>query len=98
MDNLLKIGISEETINEMLENNDPAVVSDLDYNADIVKEVLDNLSFLNKETLKKLLVHYNLIFGLDEEIIRKVLTAPELKGLKDEIDTEPLLLYEIFGL
>lgn len=98
MNNLLKIGIDKNTIDEMYKNNEEGVVSYLNYNYEYVKEILDNLSFLKKETINQLLTYYNDIFFIDRDTAIKAFTAPELKGLKDQIDANPFILYEIFGI
>lgn len=98
MNNLLKIGIDKNTIEEMYKNNEEGIVNYLNYNYEYVKEILDNLSFLKKETINQLLLYYNDIFFIDRDTAIKAFSTPGLEGLKDQIDTNPFILYEIFGI
>ncbi|MBR2248513.1 MAG: hypothetical protein IKG58_01975 [Bacilli bacterium] len=98
MDNLLSIGIKQSIIDKMLEENDEVIVANLDYNFDTVARILKKLSFLDSKVLSDILIYYNDIFFIDYEDFEKRFNSVNIDLVKDDINRNPLVLYEILNI
>jgi hypothetical protein len=62
MMNLLKIGISENTINEMININSYPIVEDLDFN---YENVLKIITYLKNNNINNKIISDLLVYGID---------------------------------
>lgn len=98
MDNLLKIGIEQETIDKMIEVNDIFLVEELD------EKHLDTLKIINtlrelkidKENIDLMLINYIDIFLMDYDSFVNKLKDVDLNNFSNMINNDLEAAYDIF--
>lgn len=98
MDNLLKIGISQDTINNMIETSGINNVEELDVNCDNTKKILTALKQLKirQETIDILLINYIGLFLMDYNKFLLKIRNCDLKELSFDINNDAGVVEEIF--
>lgn len=98
MDNLLKIGISQDTINNMIETSGINNVEELDVNYDNTNKILTALKQLKirKETIDILLINYIDLFLMNYNKFLLKIRNCDLKELSFDINNDAGVVEEIF--
>lgn len=83
MDNLLKIGISKETINEIEKNNSLGIVEDLDFKYKKVKEIIDIFKMAGINNIEDFLIYKPQIFYKKPEYIYEKMKTYNILELRE---------------
>ena len=98
MENLLKIGISQETIDNMLEVNTIFDVDDLNVNFNNTNRILSVLKQLKirEETINILLINYIDLFLMDYNKFLLKIKNCDLHELSENINNDAEVVKDIF--
>ena len=102
MNNLLRMGLTESLVNEMISKNEYETIENLDFNYDALANILSFFKIIGIKNIRDLLTDYTNIFFLDLEYIQKRFAKNGLNNSVNEIN-EDLgkiidILYENEGL
>ena len=98
MNNLLKIGISQDTIDEMIKFNGINVVADLNKNYLSSYNIIDGLRqlFVSEESIESLLVYVVDLFFMDYNSFINKIKGQDLREISDRLNTDYNEAFEIF--
>lgn len=98
MDNLLKIGIEQETIDKMIEVNDIFLVEELDEKHLNTLKIINTLRELkiDKENIDLMLINYIDIFLMDYDSFVNKLKDVDLNDFSNMINNDLEAAYDIF--
>lgn len=98
MNNLLKIGISQNTIDEMIKVNGINLVADLNENYIVTYNIIDGLRqlFISEEDIKLLLIYVIKLFFMDYNDFINKLKGQDLQYISEQISEDYNAAYDIF--
>lgn len=98
MKNLLKIGLSSEIIEEMIENNGIYLVTDLNDNYLDAYKIINTLEQIkiSKDTINLLLINLIQLFFMDYNKFLEKLRDKDLTDISDRINSDFEEAYDIF--
>lgn len=98
MDKLLKIGISEETIDKMIEVNDIFPVEDLNEDYTNTYKIIGTLKEIkvDDEVIDMLLINFIDLFLMDYDVFTAKLTEKDLTYVANRINYDLTAVEEIF--
>lgn len=83
MQHLIEIGINEDVINEIKDNNNELVITDLNFNYKKVKEIMDIFKSLNINNIDDYLIYKTDIFYYKPDYIIEKFNKYEKEQLID---------------
>jgi negative regulator of genetic competence, sporulation and motility len=97
MNNLLEIGISNNTIKEMINKNDYLTIEDLDFNYNNVKDIIKYFKNIGINNIDNLLINYNYIFFIDLDIIKEELNKYDINEVVNSINSDSSSIVELLN-
>lgn len=98
MNNLLKIGISQDTIDKMIEINGINLVADLNKNYLIAYNIIDGLRqlFISEENIESLLIYVINLFFMDYNKFINKIKGEDLGYISSRINEDYNEAFNIF--
>ena len=98
MNNLLKIGISQDTIDKMIEINGISLVADLNKNYLIAYNIIDGLRqlFISEENIESLLIYVINLFFMDYNKFINKIKGEDLGYISSRINEDYNEAFNIF--
>ena len=85
-DNLLKLGISQDTIDKMIDNYNVSIVSELEMEYENVFKILNALKMLRINDIDELLINKKDLFLMDYDKFMSKLKGKDLKEVSELIN------------
>lgn len=73
MNYLIDLGISEETINQIIEVNDEAIIPSFEYNEENITNIINYLKYVGIKNIEDLLIYEVDFFLKDFEEVKKLI-------------------------
>lgn len=95
MNYLKDLGISENTINEIIEKNDEAIIPTFEYNQEKITDIINYLRYVGIKNIDQLLIYEVDLFLKDYEEIKKLIRVEDFETIYN-INNDWMYIEELY--